>query len=167
MNKEMAAKTLDLKIEETSGSLKFLTASGEEVTLAGVEGSIASNRLALDETPWATEGAVRAAQWSHLKELGAWIEIKSHLEKESGRPRRTQMPSIFDDEQFREMMTVITSHRLYKTVDTNRTFAHTVNCVTCGELSVDIDQEFHIAHMLTDAGFGKLPEVSAIEDLKQ
>lgn len=71
-------------------------------------------------------------------------------------PRRDDMPSLFDNEQFRKMMETITAHRLFKVIDTRVSFAHTVHCMTCGELSVDHDQEFHIASKLYEDGFRQI-----------
>lgn len=78
-NKEMAAKTLDLTIEETSTSLRFLTASGVEINSAEADKNIAECQLALDEMANAPVGVASGAQWYYFKHLKAWTEVKSHL----------------------------------------------------------------------------------------
>lgn len=169
MSKEGAASFLGLRIEGDGNSIKFVKTSGGEVTHAEAVLNVLKHRKKLKDLSHNTIGVVSSQrEWYHLRLLGYWIEIQSTLEKiiaESELKARTlvssksQMPSMFDNEQFREIMTVITSHQLFKRVDTDHDFAHSVNCISCGEMSAGDDQQFHIAHMLYDAGFRKIPEV--------
>jgi hypothetical protein len=167
MSKEGAASFLGLRIEGDGDRIKFVKISGGEVTHAEAVLNVSKHRKELKNLAQNNLGVVSSQrEWYHLKFLGHWIEVQSTLEKQVSQvdaddvaPKKSHMPSMFDNEQFREMMTVITSHQLFKKVDTDRDFAHTVNCITCGELSAGDDQQFHIGHMLYDAGFRKIPEV--------
>lgn len=169
MSKEAAASFLGLKIESDGDSIKFVKTSGGEVTHAEAVKNVLKHRKKLKDLSRNTIGVVSSQrEWYHLRLLGYWIEIQNTLEKmiakselkaKTAVPVKSQMPSMFDNAQFREMMTVITSHQLFKRVDTDHDFAHSVNCITCGEMSAGTDQQFHIGHMLYDAGFRNLPEV--------
>jgi hypothetical protein len=166
-SKEAASSFLGLRIEGAGDKVKFVKHSGEEVTHKEATDNVTKHRKELKALSSNTLGAVSSQrEWYHLKFLGAWIEIAKVLEVDNEEPESdepavvatkpvTNNPSLFDDEQYRAITEVITSHHLFKIVDVSRTFAHTVNCVTCGELSVDHDQDFHVATMLYRAGFRK------------
>lgn len=169
MSKEGAANFLGLKIEGDGDNVKFVKNSGEEVTHDEAMQNVLHHRKMLKSLSQSNLGFVSSQrEWAHLKFLGYWIEIQNTLEKMKSKPEviiktaatpKTHMPSIFENEDFREMMEIITHHHLFKIVDTTQAFGHTVNCLTCGELSISDDQQFHTAHMLYDAGFRKIPEV--------
>lgn len=170
MSKEAAASFLGLRIEGDGENIKFVKHSGEEVEHAEAVLNVLKHRKKLKDLSKNALGVVSSQrEWYHLRLLGYWIEIQNTLDrmKKDADPipeisvtqKKSQMPSMFDNDQFRELMTVITSHQLFKRVDTDHDFAHSVNCITCGELSAGSDQQFHIAHMLYDAGFRNLPEV--------
>lgn len=169
MSKEGAASFLGLKIEGDGDSIKFVKTSGEEVTHDEAVQNVLHHRKELKSLSPSNLGFVSSQrEWAHLKFLGYWIEIQNTLEKMKSESEldskpavapKSHMPSMFDNDQFREIMTVITSHQLFKRVDTDHDFGHSVNCITCGEMSAGDDQQFHTAHMLYDAGFRKIPEV--------
>jgi hypothetical protein len=171
MSKEGAASFLGLRIEGDGDSIKFVKNSGGEVTHAEAVLNVLTHRKELKALSKNSLGVVSSQrEWHHLRLLGYWIEIQSTLEKMNKNsevnsetvvaPKKSHMPSMFDNEQFREIMTVITSHQLFKRVDTNHDYAHSVNCITCGEMSAGTDQQFHIGHMLYDAGFRKTYETA-------
>lgn len=171
MSKEGAASFLGLRIEGDGDSIKFVRASGEEVTHGQAVVKVVEHRKALASLSKNTIGTVSSKrEWYHLRLLGYWIEIQDTLKKinesklsveaVSAPKKNSPMPSMFDNEQFREIMTVVTSHQLFKRVDTNHDYAHSVNCITCGEMSAGTDQQFHIGHMLYDAGFRKNSETA-------
>lgn len=171
MSKEGAASFLGLKIEGDGDNVKFVKHSGEEVTHAEAVLNVVNYRKELKALSKNSLGVVSSQrEWHHLRLLGYWIEIQNTLEKMQqdaelpaevvSAPKQSPMPSMFDNEQFREIMTVVTSHQLFKRVDTNHDYAHSVNCITCGEMSAGTDQQFHIGHMLYNAGFRKTYETA-------
>lgn len=166
-SKEAASSFLGLRIEGAGDKVKFVKHSGEEVTHTEASENVVKHRKELKALSSNSLGAVTSQrEWYQLKFLGAWIEIAKVLETDNDELEEekasvpapesvTSDPSLFDDEQYREITEIITSHQLFKIVDVSKSFAHTVNCTTCGELSVGHDQDFHVATMLYRAGFRK------------
>lgn len=169
MSKEGAASYLGLRIEGDGDHVKFVRYSGAEVTLEEAKLKIVQHQKSLTVFSKRAIGTVSSSnEWYHTKVLNYWVEIKDVLQKIEDEkelkaqveavPSVSPMPSLFDNKQFREIMTVVTSHQLFKKVDKSLDFGHSVNCITCGEMSAGTDQQFHIGHMLYNAGFRKPSE---------
>lgn len=92
--------------------------------------------------------------------LTAWKTIADRVLKESNQKATSSkkyssktQPSLFDDESFRKIVEIMSSHKIKRVIDPSIPFGYVNKCTTCGELSMGDEEDFHIAHMLLVAGF--------------
>lgn len=63
-------------------------------------------------------------------------------------------PQVSESAEFAKILDIMTAHTLAITVNADWDFGHKKFCLTCGEVQIGEEQEFHITHQLLLAGIG-------------
>lgn len=161
MDLKQALQTLgaSFKVDEDGTTLVTTTDTIEkELTLDEIDLAVATHRQELEKI--AASSLVGGMQYYHKTRIQA-LELVRKAVLTSGNKAVPSIdpkhaPSLFDNAEYRELVDLIGSHKLYKTIDPKVAFAYTMMCRTCGEVSIDTDEDLHVAHQLLLAGFRKV-----------
>lgn len=158
MDLNIALKVLDaeFKTDETGTTLVSTTNNVvKELTLDEIDLAIETHRKELDKI--ANSSLIGGVQWYHRQRIEALEKVREVVLTSGNKVLSSidpkNAPSLFDNDEYRDMVDVIGSHKLYKTIGKELSFAYTMMCRTCGEVSHGTDEDLHIAHQLLLAGF--------------
>lgn len=158
MDLQKALNTLNISIESDGQYVSYVQNNGDvskELTLNDVDLSI-SNHLQ-EITRMSETSSVGGLQYYHTSQIKALELVRdaiiraNHKTSPSIDPKLA--PSLFDSEEYRNLVEIMQMHKLYKSMSVDFTFAHKLMCRTCGEMPHDTDEDLHTAHQILLAGY--------------
>lgn len=147
----------DFSVDEYGMEITVFAPDGNKrLNSDDIDSRIHEHEKALAEI--ASSNSVGGTQYHHVKNIEALKVVRRFVDASEAHFNDVDskfQPSLFDNDEYREMLEIMNAHKIYKSIDTQVAYAFTLTCKTCGDVQHGTDEDLHIAHQLMLAGFRK------------